>query len=217
MTSQAYVLDDTPSVMSLEKCCMEEGYSCVWPSGKMPFMITKDGSRIDLTIHDNIPYIDLGTVECFPHDCCLSSRIHKLLEKGYDSKDELDDINVRRPSRRVHLDGESGLEVSNEEQDGCHHVKKLKSKKKKKRAVTRRRRTASPGKELPPDDDGYAPGTPFDGPPPGDETDAEDDPVDEGHGAPEDAVEGDEDDIEVDVVEGESRVAKKREHSKGSQ
>ena len=165
MTSQAYVLDDTPSVMSFGKRCMEEGYSFVWPSGKMPFMITKDGSRIDLTIHDNIPYIDLGTVECFPHDCCLSSRIQQLLEKGYDSKDELDDINVRRPSRRIHLDGESGLEVSNEDQDDRCHVKKLKSKKKKKkkkRAVNRPRRTASPGEELPPDDDGYAPGTPYD-------------------------------------------------------
>ena len=46
MTSHAYVLDDTPSVMSLGKRCMEEGYSFVWPSGKMPFMITKDGERI---------------------------------------------------------------------------------------------------------------------------------------------------------------------------
>ena len=36
MTSHAYVLDDTPSVMSLGKRCMEEGYSFVWPSGKMP-------------------------------------------------------------------------------------------------------------------------------------------------------------------------------------
>ena len=36
MTSQAYVLDDTPSVMSLGKRCMEEGCSFVWPSGKMP-------------------------------------------------------------------------------------------------------------------------------------------------------------------------------------
>ena len=218
MTSQAYVLDDTPSVMSLGKRCMEEGYSFVWPSGQMPFLITKYGSRIGLTIHDNIPYIDLGTIECFPRECCLSSRIHQLLEKGHDSEDDFDDFEVKRPSRRVHLDGESGFEMSSEDQ----HDKKLKSKKKKKkkkkkkrRAVNQRRRTAFPGEEVPPDDDddddgdGYAPGTPYDGPPPGDETDFEDEPVDEGHGAPEDVVEGDEDDIEVDVVEGESRVAKR--------
>ena len=210
MTSQAYVLDDTPSVMSLGKRCMEEGYSFVWPSGQMPFMITKDGSRIDLTIHDNIPYIDLGTIECFPYDSCLSSPIQQLLERGHEADDDIDDFEVKRPSRRIHLDGESGLEISNEDQDGRYHVKKLKSKKKKKRVVNGQGRTASPGEELPPDDDGYAPGTPYDGPPPGDETDLEDDPADEGHGAPEDVVEGDEDDIEVDVVEGESRVAKRR-------
>ena len=64
---------------------------------------------------------------------------------------------------------------------------------------------ATPGEEEEPPEDGeYTPGTPYDGPP-GDETDFED----EGHGAPEEAAEGDEDDIEIDVVEGESRVAKR--------
>ena len=210
ITSQAYVLDDTLSVMSLGKRCMEEGYSFVWPSGKMPFMITKLGGRIDLTIHDNIPYIDLGTVERIPHDCCLTSRIHELLEKDHDSKDNFDDLDdVGRTSWRVHLDGASGFEVLNEDQDGSHHIKKL--KKKKRKSLNQRRRMASPGEEAPPDEDGYEPGTPLDGPPPGEETDFEDeaaDPEDEGHGAPQDAVEGDEGDIEVDVAEGESRVAK---------
>ena len=65
---------------------------------------------------------------------------------------------------------------------------------------------ATPGEEEeePPEGGEYEPGTPL-GDPPGDETDLEDD----GHGAPEDAAEGDEDDIEIDVVEGESRVAKR--------
>ena len=87
----------------------------------------------------------------------------------------------------------------NEGQNGSRHVKKLK-KKKKGRAAKRRRQMASPGEEAPPEDGEYEPGTPYDGPP-GDETDFED----EGHGAPEDAAEGD----EIDVVEGESRVAKR--------
>ena len=55
--------------------------------------------------------------------------------------------------------------------------------------MNQRRRTASPGEDVLPDDDGYAPGTPYDGRPPGDETDLEDEPVDEGHGAPEDVIE----------------------------
>ena len=92
MTSQAYVLDGTPSVMSLGKRCIAEEYSFVWPSGKMPFMVTKLGSRIDLPIHDNIPYIDLGTVDCSPRDCCLSSRLHELLQREHDSEDNFDDL-----------------------------------------------------------------------------------------------------------------------------
>ena len=90
------------------------------------------------------------------------------------------------------------------DQDDSQHIKKLKVKKKRK-AGNRRRKTASPGEEIPSDDEGYAPGTPYDGPPDGEETDLED----EGHGAPEEVAEGDEDDIEIDVVEGESRVAKR--------
>ena len=71
--------------------------------------------------------------------------------------------------------------------------------------MNRQKHSATPGEEEEPPEDGeYEPGTPFDGPP-RDETDFEDD----GHGAPEDAAEGDEDDIETDVVEGESRVAKR--------
>ena len=203
--SQAYVLDDTPSVMSLGKRCMEEGYSFVWPSGKMPFMITKNGGRIDLTIHDNIPYIDLGTYECIPYECQQTSKIHDLLEHFQESIDNFDDLDeIGRTCRRVYLDGESGFEVSNDGQDDSQHVKKLKVKKKRK-AGNRRRKTASPGEEIPSDDEGYAPGTPYDGPPGGEETDLED----EGHGAPEEVAEGDEDDIEIDVVEGESRVAKR--------
>ena len=204
MTSHAYVLDDTPSVMSLGKRCMEEGYSFVWPSGKMPFMITKEGERIDLTIHDDIPYIDLGTYECTPYECCKTSKIHDLLERVQDDLNDFDDLDeAGRPSRRVHLDGESGLEMLNEDQKDSRHVKKLKNKK-KVRAANRSRRTTLPGEVAPPIEEDYEPGTPYAGPP-GDETDFED----EGHGAPEEVAEGDEDDIEVDVVEGESRVAKR--------
>ena len=205
VTSQAYVLDDTPSVMSLGKRCMGEGYSFVWPSGKMPFMITKNGERIDLTIHDNIPYVDLGTYECTPYECHQTSKIHDLLEQFQDNINNFDDLDeIGRTPRRVHLDGESGLEMSINDQGDSQHVKKLK-RKKKGRASNRRKRVASPGEEAPHDDGDYEPGTPYYGPPDGEETDFED----EGHGAPEEAAEGDEDDIEIDVVEGESRVAKR--------
>ena len=114
-------------------------------------------------------------------------------------------IDVGQSSRRVHLDGESGLETSTEDHNCSRHVKKLK-KKKKRRAMNRQKHSATPGEEEeePPEGGEYEPGTPL-GDPPGDETDLEDD----GHGAPEDAAEGDEDDIEIDVVEGESRVAKR--------
>ena len=139
--SQAYVLDDTPSVMSLGKRCMEEGYSFVWPSGKMPFMITKSGERIDPTIHDNIPYIDLGTYECTPYECHQTSKIHDLLERFQECIDNFDDLDeIGRTSRRVYLDGESGFEVSVDDQGDSQHVKKLKVKKKGRQGTDEERR-----------------------------------------------------------------------------
>ena len=119
----------------LGKRCMEEGYSFVWPSGKMPFMITKDGERIDLTIHDNIPYVDLGTYECTPHECHHASKINDLLIHTQDDFSELNDLDdVGRPSRRIYLDGESGLETLAED----HSVPDMSKSSRKRRKEEQR-------------------------------------------------------------------------------
>ena len=45
---------------------MREGYSFVWPNEQLPFLIDKNGAKISLTIHDDIPYINLGPDEPIP-------------------------------------------------------------------------------------------------------------------------------------------------------
>ena len=45
----AYVLDDTPSVLSIGKRCMNHNYGFVWPPGREPFMIDPEGKRIILS------------------------------------------------------------------------------------------------------------------------------------------------------------------------
>ena len=69
-----------------------------------------------------------------------------IFKRTFNNFDDIDEIG--RTSRRVYLDGESGFEVSNDDQDDSQHVKKLKVKKKRK-AGNRRRKTASPGEENP--------------------------------------------------------------------
>ena len=122
----------------------------------------------------NIPYVDLGTYECTPHECHHASKIHDLLihpQIGVNDFNDIDDVG--QPSRRVHLDGESGLETSTEDHNCSRYVKKLKVKKKKKRAMNRQKHSATPGEEEeePPEGGEYKPGTPIDEPP-GDETDS---------------------------------------------
>ncbi|CAE7648662.1 unnamed protein product [Symbiodinium sp. CCMP2456] len=56
-TINAYVLEDTPSVLSAGKRRVQQGYGFVGPPGKDPFMINPDGKRISLFVHGDIPYV----------------------------------------------------------------------------------------------------------------------------------------------------------------
>ncbi|CAL1167671.1 unnamed protein product [Cladocopium goreaui] len=46
--ARAHVLEDAPSVLSLGKRCMEQGYTFVWPSGREPYMINSEGGKIKM-------------------------------------------------------------------------------------------------------------------------------------------------------------------------
>ena len=58
--ARAHVLEDTPSVLSLGKRCMEQGYTFVWPSGREPYMINSEGDKIKMEVHD---LIHMSTLE----------------------------------------------------------------------------------------------------------------------------------------------------------
>ena len=58
---KAYVLDDAPSVLSVEKRCMKQGYGFSWPPGSDAFMINPNGKRIPLFVNGDIPYMRAGS------------------------------------------------------------------------------------------------------------------------------------------------------------
>ena len=63
----------------------------------------------------------------------MHRRIHDILthpQVGFNDFNDIDDIG--QPSRRVHLDGESGLETSTEDHNCSRYVKKLKNKEEEK-------------------------------------------------------------------------------------
>ena len=60
---KAHVLEDTPSVISMGKRCLEQGYTFIWPSGKDPFMIDGNGLMINMTVKDHIAYVNLDQVK----------------------------------------------------------------------------------------------------------------------------------------------------------
>lgn len=57
---KANVLTDTPSVLSIGKRCMEQGYSFVRPRGKEPYLIEHVGKVIPVTVRECIPFVTLG-------------------------------------------------------------------------------------------------------------------------------------------------------------
>ena len=75
----AYVLKDTPSVMSLGKRCMDEGYSFIWPERRLPYLIAPNGRKIPLIVRDYIPYISLGSPECEPINDAEAKAVSHLL------------------------------------------------------------------------------------------------------------------------------------------
>ena len=63
---ELYVLPDTPSVLSIGRRCMQEGYRFVWLSGKHPYLITPSGKLVALAVEDDIPYHISGDPRCQP-------------------------------------------------------------------------------------------------------------------------------------------------------
>eukprot|EP00435_Cladocopium_sp_Y103_P059153 s114_g21.t1 len=195
--ADAYFLDDTPSVLSLGKRCMDEGYSFIWPSGRSPVLVDDKGQRIDLTPHDNIPCVNLGTEECEPHTDNEASRIHSLLVKKYDVGDN-------HPV--VYIDSSTGDEADPVEVG--NRMKKSKTKKKKKKS--RKAKVAAGEHYYNPeniwDDDDVPPDE-------GDRVeDVEEVPEvrdDDDEGDDRDDGEHDDDTLEVDVVDGDTRLAKR--------
>ena len=108
--AQAHILEDTPSVMSMGKRCIDLGYSFIWPSGKTPYMIDSNGDIIEMTVRDYIPYINIdqkkrkGTPSKISKilniigDECSTSEGENMMVIDGESGDEMEDLTdiVRR-------------------------------------------------------------------------------------------------------------------------
>ena len=104
--SKAYVLEETPAVLSVGKKCMEQGYSFIWLSGRNPYMMDDNGECTPLTVRDNIPYIKLndpkGRHEKFSScQSTIINQIRKMIDEGI--------IEDRKITGNDGKDGESAL------------------------------------------------------------------------------------------------------------
>merc|ERR1712107_876117 len=51
------LLPDSPSIISLGRLCMLDGFSLHWPTKHAPYLIDPSGHRIDLVVDGYVPYI----------------------------------------------------------------------------------------------------------------------------------------------------------------
>ena len=63
---EPYVLNNSPSVLSIGIRCMEKKYTFIWPPGENPYFITPDDQIIQCEVHDHVPYIRPGAPGCQP-------------------------------------------------------------------------------------------------------------------------------------------------------
>ena len=119
---KAYVLDDTPSVLSMGKRCLEQGFTFVWPSGKEPFMIDKNGLMIKMKVKDHIPYFSLDQAKERGNVKKIRS-LMSILD---------DDCSTSEGEGTLILDGESGDEMM-ENDEKTSPMSKIKNKRRSKR------------------------------------------------------------------------------------
>ena len=53
----AHVMQNTPSLISIGKRCMEQGYTFTWPAGELPVLQGPNGKEIVLDVLNNVPYL----------------------------------------------------------------------------------------------------------------------------------------------------------------
>ena len=68
------ILPSTPSVLSLGRRCMHDGYSFAWPAGGKPCLLSPKGKIVPLTVRRDIPYLDARTCTNLTEDDILSIR-----------------------------------------------------------------------------------------------------------------------------------------------
>jgi hypothetical protein len=63
----AYVMESSPTVMSIGRRCMTLGYSFVWNGYKNPYIVTPKGKKIKLEVVDYVPYLPISkSIPCAP-------------------------------------------------------------------------------------------------------------------------------------------------------
>ena len=53
----AHVMQNTPSLISIGKRCMEQGYTFTWPAGELPVLQGPGGKEIVLDVLNNVPHL----------------------------------------------------------------------------------------------------------------------------------------------------------------
>ena len=108
----AYVLSDTPSVLSIGKRCMNQNYGLVWPPGREPFMIDPEGKRISLFVNGDIPYVRVGSSKSLAHDDAEATAVLNVLNGKANIKAEVAAATEAVPG-----------EVDDEEEAGDEHAR----------------------------------------------------------------------------------------------
>ena len=80
----ALVMRDSPTVLSMGKRCLHEGYSFQWMAGRMPTLTLPDGTVITLNVTNGVPLLPMdnsGIAGAAPPACAGSSSSESVEEE----------------------------------------------------------------------------------------------------------------------------------------
>ena len=82
-TVEFIIVKDSPPLLSVGRLCMLEGYGFFWPPRQIPWLISPTGRRINLQVHDFVPYCSANKPAAEPKvSKQVAAGIRALMKQG---------------------------------------------------------------------------------------------------------------------------------------
>ena len=105
-TVEFVIVKDSPPLLSVGRLCMLEGFGFFWPPRRTPWLVSPDGRKINLQVHDFVPYCAAAKPKTEPKPTRkIAAGIKALMKMGLEgAEDGLGELRTAVPATAPSLD-----------------------------------------------------------------------------------------------------------------